>query len=230
MAINVDTVYTTVLLILNKEQKGYMTPSEFNSVGTQVQLDMFNNYFETLNQQLRIPENTSEYSNRVKNLQEKIGIFEGVGNCSYSAGLWSLPSGVDLYKLGTVIFNDSIEVQRVDPNELIKLNLSPLTKPTTTFPVYKYIQNKITVVPNTTTGISVTYTRKPVNPVWNFTIDAYGEYLYNSLTSVNFELHPEEQVDLITGILLYAGVIIKDPQVIQIAAQQAQANQINSKS
>ena len=30
MAISVDTVYKTVLLILNKEQRGYMTPDEFN--------------------------------------------------------------------------------------------------------------------------------------------------------------------------------------------------------
>ena len=30
MAINVDTVYKTVLLILNQQQRGYMTPDEFN--------------------------------------------------------------------------------------------------------------------------------------------------------------------------------------------------------
>ena len=33
MAINVNTVYQTVLLILNKEQRGYMTPLEFNKTG-----------------------------------------------------------------------------------------------------------------------------------------------------------------------------------------------------
>ena len=33
MAISVDTVYKTVLLILNKEQRGYMTPDEFNKLG-----------------------------------------------------------------------------------------------------------------------------------------------------------------------------------------------------
>ena len=44
MAINVNTVYQTVLLILNKEQRGYMTPTEFNSIGTQVQLEIFEKY------------------------------------------------------------------------------------------------------------------------------------------------------------------------------------------
>jgi hypothetical protein len=54
MAINVDTVYKTVLLILNKEQRGYMTPDEFNKIATQVQLEIFEDYFNNLNQQLKI--------------------------------------------------------------------------------------------------------------------------------------------------------------------------------
>ena len=61
MAINVDTVYKTVLLILNKEQRGYMTPDEFNKIGTQVQLEIFNNYFDELNQQLRISDNDIDW-------------------------------------------------------------------------------------------------------------------------------------------------------------------------
>ena len=46
MAINVNTVYQTVLSILNKEQRGYLTPDEFNKTTTQVQLDIFEKYFD----------------------------------------------------------------------------------------------------------------------------------------------------------------------------------------
>jgi len=48
MAVSVDTVYKTVLYILNKEQRGYITPDEFNKLGTQVQLEIFESYFEDL--------------------------------------------------------------------------------------------------------------------------------------------------------------------------------------
>jgi hypothetical protein len=34
MAVNVDIVYKTVLLILNQQQRGYMTPDEFNKTAT----------------------------------------------------------------------------------------------------------------------------------------------------------------------------------------------------
>ena len=64
MAINVNTVYQTVLLILNKEQRGYITPDEFNKTATQVQLDIFEQYFDDLNQQLRVPQADVDYSGK----------------------------------------------------------------------------------------------------------------------------------------------------------------------
>jgi len=83
MAINVDKVYKTVLLIINKEQRGYLTPDEFNKIATQVQLEIFESYFETLNQQMRVPQNESEYGNRYKTVQEKLDIFKVLGDASY---------------------------------------------------------------------------------------------------------------------------------------------------
>ena len=231
MAINVDTVYRTVLLIINKEQRGYITPDEFNKTATQVQLEIFNEYFESLNQQIRVPDNDTEYSDRVKNLQQKIAIFQTDGACLPTVGGFSVPAVTDFYKLGTVIYNDDKEIQYVQPNELLELNLSPITKPSQYWPVYTFKDFIIKVYPTTiTSGITCTYVRKPANPVWNFTLGTNYQYIYNPLTSVDFELHPIEQTNLVTKILLYSGIVIKDPQIIQIAAQQAQTETINSKS
>ena len=85
MAINVDKVYKTVLLIINKEQRGYLTPDEFNKIATQVQLEIFESYFETLNQQMRLPQNESEYGDRYKTVQEKLDIFKVLGSATYVA-------------------------------------------------------------------------------------------------------------------------------------------------
>ena len=49
MAVNVNTVYTTVLTVLNKEQRGYLTPDEFNKVAAQAQLEIFEDFFEQYN-------------------------------------------------------------------------------------------------------------------------------------------------------------------------------------
>ena len=47
--INVDTVYQTVQALANKEQRGYITPQEFNLFANQAQQDIFEQYFYDLN-------------------------------------------------------------------------------------------------------------------------------------------------------------------------------------
>jgi hypothetical protein len=138
----------------------------------------------------------------------------------------------DFYRLGTVIYDDTIEMQRVQRNNLLYINKSPLTKPTKKYPLYIYEEGNLYVYPNTiTTGVSASFVRKPKDVIWNFTATApYYTYSYNPNTSQQFELMVSEQTNVITKILLYSGVVIKDPQIIQVAAQQIQNENINSKS
>ena len=251
MAINVNTVYQTVLLILNKEQRGYMTPDEFNSVGTQVQLEVFEKYFEDLNQQIRVPQTDFNYSDRVENIDEKIAIFKTFGDAVYPIGqtmadkYFELPTKdsyglfVDFYRLGTVTYNNEVELQRLQRNDFYTSEKSKLTKATTTFPTYLYENEKLFVKPTgITNNIQVDYIRKPLNPIWGFTVGTLGQYQYNTTPfsatvttgSRNFELHISEQTELILRILVYAGIVIRDPQIIQAAAQQVQMDEMNKKS
>ena len=230
MAISVDTVYKTVLLILNKEQRGYMTPDEFNKIATQVQLETFENYFESLNQQLRVPDNDSEYADRIKNIDEKIAIFKKYATASYSTDHFTLPT--ELYRLGTVIYKDEIEAQLVQRNDLLYVNQSPLTKPTEQYPLYLYEDNKLYLKPVTiNSSISVSYVKKPADVIWNFEIPS-GQNYYQYITSgsQDFELDVSEQPEIIIKVLLYAGVVVKDYNLVNLAAQQVQAEQINQKS
>ena len=50
MAVNINTVYQTVLALANKEQRGYITPQEFNLFARQAQMQIFEQYFYDLNQ------------------------------------------------------------------------------------------------------------------------------------------------------------------------------------
>ena len=55
----IDTVYQRVLAIANKEQRGYITPQEFNLFANQAQMNIFEQYFYDLNQFRRLPGNLS---------------------------------------------------------------------------------------------------------------------------------------------------------------------------
>jgi len=74
--VNINTVYQRVLAIANKEQRGYITPQEFNLFANQAQLDIFEQYFYDLNQFQLIPGNDTTHADMIDLLNEKIDIFE----------------------------------------------------------------------------------------------------------------------------------------------------------
>lgn len=207
MAINIDEVYKTALLILNKEQRGYVTPNEFNKIATQVQLQMFEGYVEDLNQQLRIPQADADYSDRVMNTDEKLSIFKEIDKPYYNVDHYELPGWIDpttgvsptgnnntFYRLGAVVYNGlngrQVEAQRLQRFDFYNIQNSPLTASTTSFPSYLYQDNKIYMSPSTINGqynaspvynnISVNYLRKPKNPRWGYSVGSLGQYIYDS--------------------------------------------------
>ena len=133
MSVSVDTVYQRVLAILNKEQRGYVTPQEFNLFANQAQMDLFEQYFYDINQFGRMHGNDTEFSDMLNILNEKIDIFEVTAAMTYAGANWSAPA--DLYRIGTLIYND-IEVERINKNEFLYINASPLLKPTDTRPIF----------------------------------------------------------------------------------------------
>jgi hypothetical protein len=230
MAINVNTVYETVLLILNKEQRGYITPDEFNKTATQVQLQIFQKYFEDLNQASRVPQNDMDYADRVLGIDEKISLFRRTKTVSTSVDI-----GSDVYRLGTVTFQpvigDAVELQRVQRNEYYNITKSPLTKPTEQFPVYLFQNNEILAQPTTVSSVNIDFVIRPSDVVWGFTKDQNTQILvYNSNTSTDFQLDQTEQTEVILRILAYAGIVIRDPQIVQAASQAIQAENINERS
>lgn len=215
--ISIDTVYQRVLAILNKEQRGYLSPQEFNLFANQAQLEIFEQYFFDLNQYMRLKDNNTEYAQLYNLVDEKISKFKTFGNLSHSAGAFTFPS--DLHKIGTVIYNGT-EVEKVDIKQLLDYQSSKLTQPSTTSPVY--IQNanaswSVTLYPSTiTSGVSCTYVKKPVEVQWAYT-NVNNNALYNASNSQDFELHDSEETVLVLKVLMYAGLTIKDPGVSQVA-------------
>ena len=254
--VNVNAVYQTVLLILNQQQRGYITPDEFNKIATQAQLTMFEAYASDLNQQYRLPQNDTEYANRIKNIEEKLQFFQRTATTTYDVATGTFPTldftafndpainapnpvvigtlGITndvLYRLGTVFYKDYDLGQYTQPNELRQLILSPLTQPTEKFPLYTYENNVLRIYPNSIqSGITFTYLAKPNDVVWGFTTDPVtGAYIYDQSASVQFGLDQSEQEELILRILSYAGVIIQDPGIIQAATQQVAVQDNNEK-
>ena len=72
MAVSIDSVYQRVLALANKEQRGYITPLEFNLFANQAQLVIFDQYFYDLNQFKRVVGDETSFSDIPELIKNKL--------------------------------------------------------------------------------------------------------------------------------------------------------------
>jgi len=140
--ISIDTVYQRVLALANKEQRGYITPQEFNLHANQAQLDIFEQYFYDLaamtNLSKRDEANTGpgannalepDFGDTVNILREKISIYKGpdaelVPDTTNKC--YRLPAiGTGIYRTGRMYYSgtggSSIPIERIHQHDLDKI-------------------------------------------------------------------------------------------------------------
>ena len=209
--VSIDTVYQKVLAFANKEQRGYITPQEFNLFADHAQKEIFEQYFYDLNQFIRVSGNSEEYSDIIHNINEKIAVFEKVS---------AINNGIiaedDIFRLGTVIANDNTIVEEVQQDDILEMNMSPLTKPTDSRPVYVrtgFDTMDFYPASYSFTG-TCTYVKKPLQPNWGYVV-VNGKAMYDPTSKVDFELHPSEENELVYKILKFAGLAMRRNDVAQ---------------
>jgi len=225
MAININSVYKAVLVVLEQGKRGVLTPNEFSKIATQAQQEIFTQYFDDLNQLLRMPQTSLAYADRMALLDEKISIFKTNETLALASSKVTPTSAVQ--ELGSVIYNNR-EAQRIQQHDIYTTNQSPLTAPTAYYPVYTYEGGEITLFPTLTGSVILNYLKFPADVKWGFNVDTeLGHYIYNPLDSTDFEIHKSDQPLLIDKILGYAGVMTKDQFVMSLASSKEQQININ---
>ena len=235
MAISVDRVYQKVLALANKEQRGYITPQEFNLFADHAQMDIFEQYFYDLEQRQRGAGNELDYADMVTNLEEKISMFEihdQIVGIQTEGEVYLSSDLSDLYRLGVVRarytgYQPKI-AEQVQLSEINKYGDSPLATWTKSRPVYSRFSTTTTpivikIYPDPTPGnASVSYIKKPKKPNWTYLISGSKNALYNPSATdhQDFELHSSEENDLTFKILQLAGISIKDLNLAGVAGQQ----------
>ena len=235
MPVNVDTVYQTVQALANKEQRGYLTPQEFNLFANQAQSDIIEQYFYDLNAIRTARPEQHLVGDSVQVIMEKLRDTTGVtvtNSAPVNLGV-TLPPGrngrifvtIDgIRKTLRLINEDEIHnligskwhqeafdeaVYFEDGNGSIQV----WSKPTVDFPTGQ-ITDGVTCE-NVTWDIGLVF--------WGYVI-INEKPVYDPNSSANFGLPSEERPDLVIKILELAGVSIEDPQLIGYATQAAQQN------
>lgn len=218
----INDVRNTVLSIISKENRGYITPLEFNLFAKQAQLEIFGqymfNYSNAINKQ-NARMHGEGYTDIPKNMAEVIDSFSTFNSLTYNVVTNKFDLPADYFFLDKVVYNNSKEVEKVSHRKILNLVNSNLTAPTTAYPVYTIDENGILVYPTSiTTNITSQYLRYPKDPQWTYTSPS-GDPLFDpsSSTYQDFELPLDDFANLVIKILEYAGISIRESEVVSAA-------------
>jgi len=214
----IDTVYQKVLALANKEQRGYITPLEFNLLANQAQELIFEQYFYDLDQMKRRDTDTTSLSDMPELIENKLTEFTNVQTMA-SGGVYpaNYRTGRIFVSVGTV----SYEAKLIGMNEIAnylgsEFHMAGLQKN----PVYTKINSSTVDVAVynhlglLTTNVSCEVITRPTKVEWGYDVIA-EKALYNASRSTNFQLHASEETELVYKILALAGVTIKKMDVQQ---------------
>jgi hypothetical protein len=232
----INEVRNTVLSILAKDNRGYVTPFEFNLYAKQAQLEVFERYIYLYSNAI-IKQNQRAhgegYTDVPKKLAEVLDTFYKVGSLTYTAPNFVAPT--DSYFIQKLVLNNK-EIEKVSHQKALYLLDSNLTAPSVAYPVYTLndgvssARANFTVYPNTiTSNVKVHYLRYPKEPKWTYT-SIGGDPLFNpsAIDYQDFEMPLSDFSDLVVKILQYAGVSIREQEVMA-AAKAEELQEIQQK-
>ena len=248
MSVSIDNVYQQVLVIANKEQRGYIAPQEFNLFARKAQNEIFESTFQDYKDAYLNSEQFLGQHNSLFMLKEKMNHFKVEDNAvsvSSAVGTITLTTGHSVYWIENVhdldgqhvfeevtkqefnylkdYFSDHAFPLNVD-NIVLSGNLKFVSKNS----FYRKSDGTLAFYPLASSGITplVDFIR-PItdfdDPKWGYVV-VNNKALYNSNASTNFVLHSSEESSLVNKILELAGISMTDPALIQSAVTNEQMN------
>jgi len=239
---SVNRVYSALKDLVNKDQRGFVTPAVFNNFAQVAQMNIYNSLFSVLDSskivRLRNADPKSDKST-TKRVEEDLSTFIKRSTISQANGVFDKPTDlarvISATSFGSILMNTSTKVVIpviYDPIKLDYILRSELSIPTETAPVAA-IFDDIEVYPTTIKKIILTYYKQPqgLNPVtgaktttmprFGYTVVA-GKEIYSAANSVDFELPEHYFADLVVEIAKLIGVNLRDTDVYAYANQETQ--------
>jgi hypothetical protein len=241
----INSVRNTVLSVLNKNNYGYISPSDFNLFAKQAQMEIYEEYYSSYNKAINA-ENARLSGTEYADIENPIAeVLEGflrndtLTQVTPSTNQYYLPSlvttGYNFYMISRLTCFDPTGTTRLGDAEkvanarLYMLLDSMLTAPTTKYPSYIIEGDTISVYPDTINGVSslkCSYFRLPLDPKWTYiNLISNGEPSFDPSQPdyQDFELPGEDEYKIVMKILQYCGISIREIQVAQYAIQQEQS-------
>ena len=224
MAIKIDTVYQTVQALANKEQRGYITPQEFNLFANQAQDDIFDQYLYDLEAFRAQRPEKNELGDSVTQIMKKLSTWYSIAAVTNGV---NLPAG----NVGKIFLGQGAvrrTLKEVDPDMVSDFYASKWHKQGFTDAVFFRDGDKQIQVWDKTGQIKKQVSCEQINTrpglvYWGYMI-VNEKPVYDPSVTANFSLDRSEQADIIVKILKLAGISIEDQQLFAAAQGEDSLN------
>ena len=231
----IDEIYRLVQTFANKEQRGFITPSEFNLLAKQAELELYNKRLSVIKEKSPNKKNVGVYGESLapELAKQDIAPFyrvEKVGTANNSLSYKGATGNIQTHYIETIFcipdeendISTNIPVDIVEPKDVNQILRSSLVKPSMEFPIALIGQQgsdssiSINVFPEYITNIIVYHYYNNNTPKWNY-ITVAGKPVYDAFNSKDFKISERAHGELVVKILEYLGVTIREPEVVQYA-------------
>lgn len=215
----INDVRNMVNFVLNKESRGYITPLQFNTFAKQAQQEIVDSYLNDYNKSIVGKNSRNNYKEVMSKAREGMDAFAVPPTTltfNNATGLFNEPS--DLYSTVSLIYNN-IEVEEVGRDKLSYFLTNSLVGPSVYYPCFIRYNNKYKVYPETiNSDVKLIYFRTPKDPNWTYEMVG-GNPIFNPSKAgfQDFEIGVEDKFLLIVKILKYAGLNIREADIVGAA-------------
>jgi hypothetical protein len=243
---SVQAVYNTLKDVVNKEQRGFVTPAMFNNFAQVAQLNVYNKLFDGMkdaHRKDRAGFNPKSDKSYYKRIEEDLSYFSTSATINKVNGVFDKDPNANLARIisattfGTIIMGTSTRVPIelcYDESKIDRILISDLSAPSTSHPV-ALVGEDIEVFPSSIQKIRLRYykypqgrtmagARSPNQP--NYAVTAInGNDTFDTVNSIDFELPDHYLSDLVYEVAQLAGLSIRDNNVITLMQQEEAENQ-----
>jgi len=243
---SVNEVYSALKNLANKDERGFITPSVFNTFANVAQNRIFNSLFDDMNKAKLTRTRGIDSGNQFsldKRVQEDLAYFSKESSISQVNGFFEKPEDlsriISIRTFGAYVFGSSTSTPidiMYDESKIEYILQSDLSAPSDIHPV-AIVNDNIEVFPTSVKRIKVKYYKIPegrnvstgsrtaLTPRYNALSLGASNEVFDPNTSVDFELPDHYVPELIIEIGKMIGINLRDQDVFAYTNGESQKQQ-----
>jgi hypothetical protein len=217
--VNVNDAHSLSYYIAAKQQAAFPSPNEWNSYAALAQIDLYN-YYNDEREKMLVSVKSGE-SLYIPPVLANFVVYNYTP--AYSGNVITQPNNYQ-YDLEFTC-SPSVGVQnyikKVDYNKWTTYLNSTIDTPTINNPIFLELPDTFITAPANLPNVAMTYLQQPVAPFWAYTL-VNNRPVYDASNSVDFQFDETEIYRLVSRLLKYMGISIRDESLAQAAMEMIQ--------